>query len=194
MPESGINNVQKYCYRDYLNWPETERWELIDGIPYNMTSAPSRLHQKVLVELARQFSNFLQGRPCEVYVAPFEVRLPEGDEPEDNIVTVLQPDLLVVCDSNKLDEKGCKGAPDFIIEIVSPSSASLDYIKKLDLYERNKVKEFWIVHPVDRIITVFILNEEEKYGKPIIHSGEEQITVGIFGGSLKIDFKMVFSS
>ena len=112
---------QKWTYTDYLTWPEGERWELINGVAYNMSPAPSRRHQELSGELFRQIANHLKGKQCKVYDAPFDVRLSTaGNESDNYIDTVVQPDIVVVCDPSKLDERGCKGAPDIVIEISSP--------------------------------------------------------------------------
>lgn len=117
---------KRYTYGDYLTWPDEERWELIEGVPYDMTPAPSTNHQRILGELFRQISTFLLDRDCEVFIAPFDVRLPEGDEADEQIITVVQPDIAVICDPAKIDRRGCRKAPDFIIEILSPSTAAKD--------------------------------------------------------------------
>jgi Uma2 family endonuclease len=136
---SPAEKNRKFTYGDYLEWTDDERWELIDGEAFNMTPAPSRTHQKILLALADIFYNYLKDKSCEVYVAPFDVRLPEGDQSEVDINSVVQPDLTVICDLAKLDERGCLGSPELIIEIISPSTAAHDYIKKLALYERGQV-------------------------------------------------------
>jgi len=139
-------NKNSYTYGDYLTWNDDQRYEIIDGVVYNMVPAPSRRHQGISMELGRQLSNYLLDKKCEVYVAPFDVRLPEGNEDNEDIMTVVQPDLVVVCDLDKLDERGCKGAPDLIIEIISPDSGGRDKKIKRDLYEKHGVKEFWLVN------------------------------------------------
>jgi Uma2 family endonuclease len=171
---------KRYSYTDYLKWPENDPVELIDGIPHAMVPAPSRIHQKLVVELSRQFANYLKEKSCEVYVAPFEVRLPEKDEADAEIKNVVQPDLAVICDQDKLDEKGCKGSPDLIIEVVSPASVTIDYIKKLYLYEKNSVKEYWIVHPIDKIIMAYQLIGTGSYGRPYVYNIDDKVKVGIF--------------
>lgn len=181
-----------YTYGDYLSWPETERWEIIEGIPY-MMAPPSRIHQEVLGELFRQISNYLLNKPCKVYTAPFGVRLPSGNEKSDlEINTVVEPDIVAVCDHSKLDEQGCKGAPDLIIEIISPSSVKNDMLKKFNRYEKAGVKEYWIVEPNGKIVTVFVLGENGKYGRPEVYSEDNEIQVSIFN-DLKIDLKPVFT-
>jgi Uma2 family endonuclease len=179
-----------YSYSDYLTWSEEERWELIDGIAY-MGAAPSRKHQGVQVELIRQISNYLIDKTCRVYGAPFDVRLIKKDEENDDIKDVVQPDISIICDKSKLDDRGCIGSPDLIIEIISPGTASFDYIKKLSLYEKNEVKEYWIVHPIDEIVMVYKLDENGKYNRPGIYSRDNNINMGIFE-ELTIDLNRVF--
>jgi Uma2 family endonuclease len=130
--------------------------------------------------LTSTFHTFLEDRDCRVYVAPFDVRLPEGEEQEDEIRTVVQPDLVVVCDPKKLDDKGCIGAPDLIVEITSPTTARKDLKEKLDLYERKGVREYWIFHPTDETVMVFRLNPQAQYGRPGMYAKEDSIPVGIF--------------
>ncbi|GAB6067340.1 Uma2 family endonuclease [Methylothermus subterraneus] len=168
---------QYHTYRDYLNWPEDTRYELIDGIAYAMT-APNRRHQEVLLELARQVANALQGHPCRPFIAPFDVRLPKGEEADEDIDTVVQPDLCVVCDERKLDERGCRGAPDWVVEVLSPATAGHDHILKRTVYERAGVKEYWLVHPVDRIVTVYRL-EDGRFGVPEVRELKGKQGVGV---------------
>ena len=180
-----------YTYGDYLTWPDDIRCELIEGVIYNMSPAPSRRHQQISMELARQIANFLAERKCKVYHAPFNVRLPEDDEDDNEILTVIQPDIVVVCDPAKLDEKGCQGAPDFIAEILSPSTAANDQITKMALYEKHEVKEYWILHPTDTLVTVRLLGKNGKYGIPAIYEGKGRLTLATLPG-LKIDLEAVF--
>jgi len=156
-------------FADVLAWEESERAELIDGEVFLM-APPSRIHQEILTELTRQLANFLEGKKCRVYPAPFAVRLFEkdGDAPED-VDTVVEPDLTVVCDSGKLDERGCKGAPDLAVEILSPSTRRHDRLVKLNLYQRAGVREYWIVDPGSSSVQVFLLDSgalrlHEDYG------------------------------
>ncbi|MFW6029628.1 MAG: Uma2 family endonuclease, partial [Halanaerobiales bacterium] len=134
-----------YTYSDYLNWTDGKRYELINGQVYTMSAAPYRRHQSISGELFRQIANYLFDKKWDVYDAPFDVRLPEGEEDKDEILTVVQPDIVVVCDEDKLDKRGCRGAPDLIIEIISPSSAGRDRKDKRDLYEKHGVREYWLV-------------------------------------------------
>jgi len=180
-----------FTYKDYLTWNDNEGWELIDGVAYSMAPSPSVNHQRVAMELGRQFANFLSDKPCEVFSAPFDVRLPETNEDDEDSKNVVQPDIVVICDSSKLDEKGCKGVPDLTIEIVSPASASIDNIKKMDLYEKNGVKEYWIVHPIYKIVTIYKIMENGSYGKPEIYSEKDKIEVELLK-ELTVDLGPVF--
>ena len=144
-----------HTYGDYLGWPEDVRYELIDGVAYLMSPAPSRVHQEIVGELYGQIRNALQGNPCRVYVAPFDVRLPKRGEADADVDTVVQPDVLVVCDPGKLDERGMRGAPDWVIEVLSPATAGHDQTVKLAAYERAGVSEVWLVHPTDQVVTVY---------------------------------------
>ncbi len=171
----------KFVYSNYLAWDDNERWELIHGKAYNMSPAPSRYHQKILMSLAREFSTYLKGKTCEVYPAPFDVRLSHKKKVKDfEIDTVVQPDISVICDNSKLDDKGCAGAPDLVIEILSPSTRHKDIHEKYRLYQEHKVKQYWIVHPREETIIVFSLDKKGEYGKPDMYTAEDKIEVSIF--------------
>jgi Uma2 family endonuclease len=180
-----------FTYGDYLKWDDDERWELIDGIAYNMTPAPSRFHQKISLELILQLGNFFRKTPCDVYAAPFDVRLPEGDEADEAVRTVVQPDISVICDQSKLDDKGCKGSPDLIVEILSPSTARKDMKEKFVRYERAGVREYWIVDPSGKIVTVFKLSSEGLFGRPDVYGKEDRIKISIVEG-LEVELLSVF--
>lgn len=187
-------STSKFSYADYRQWPEDERWELIDGKAYDMTPAPTLLHQKISIALENQISNFLQNHPCQMFHAPCEVVFSRRSASENAIKTVVQPDIFVVCDRSKLKENYCFGAPDFIIEILSPSTSSKDHIKKKALYERNGVREYWLVHPMERVLIVYRLAENKSYGPSEIFAEEDmQVEVSIFPGFF-IDFSKVFPS
>jgi len=146
-----------YTYKDYLYWGEDERYEIIDGIAYMMAS-PSAIHQRISRELMVMIYDFLKDKPCEVFAAPFDVRLfPEED---DSDTTVVQPDIVVICDPSKLtDVKACKGAPDLAIEILSASSAIMDRKVKAEEYRKAGVKEYWIVSANGDEVLVNILSD-----------------------------------
>lgn len=165
-----------HTYADYLTWPKDPRYELIDGVAYAMAPAPVIDHQRIAGEIFRQIANALVGKPCIPLIAPVDVRLPKTDEADERIDTVVQPDVLVLCDEHKLDRRGIRGAPDFVVEVLSPATASHDQVLKRRVYERAGVREYWLVHPTDRLLTIYRLDNGE-YGKPDIRelTGETPI-------------------
>jgi len=158
---------RRFTYADYRNWPDDERCELIDGEAYAMAPAPTISHQTLAGQLFRQVDEALDGAPCRTLIAPVDVLLPASDEADERCTTVVQPDILVVCDPAKLTERNVRGAPDWIIEVLSPATARHDHLTKRALYERAGVREYWLVHPVDRIVTVYTLKDGQ-YGGPEI--------------------------
>lgn len=163
----ALRDTLRHTYGEYLTWPEDVRYELIDGEAYLMARAPSIAHQRVVGQLYRIIADALEGHHCEAFIAPFDVRLPRGREPDAAVDTVVQPDLTVVCDPDKLDERGCRGAPDWLIEVLSPSTAAHDQVVKLSAYERAGVLECWLVHPGDRTVAVYRL-DDGRFGRPLI--------------------------
>lgn len=180
----------RYTYADYLAWDENERIELIDGEPV-MMAPPLRIHQKISGEIFAQIHNYLEGKKCEVYSAPFGVRLfeEEGDAPE-NVLTVVEPDITVICDPKKLDKYGCKGAPDMIVEILSPSTASYDMIVKLNQYLKAGVTEFWIVDPAVQRVQVFLL-DNGVYQTSAVYTASDIAKVNVLDGCF-IELSRVF--
>jgi len=192
MPLPKPEKNGKYTYADYKTWPDDEWWEIIDGVAYDMSPSPRRKHQKVSFEISRQIGNALTGKPCEAYNAPMDVKLSAlpGKENHD-IDVVVQPDILVVCDPDKLDEEGCNGAPDWIIEILSPSTAYKDENEKLLLYEKYGVREYWIVQPGAKMVFVYILNDNGKYKKPDV-AKEDELINSYAVPEVQIDLSKVF--
>ncbi|KIG18782.1 hypothetical protein DB30_07797 [Enhygromyxa salina] len=179
----------RFSYADVLRWPEDERWELHEGVAVAMSPAPSTIHQRVVGELYRQIANFLIDRPCEVFVAPFDVRLGPIDSQPDQINTVVQPDLAVICDHTGLDERGFQGGPDWVIEVLSPSTAARDQITKLRFYEAHAVKHYWLVHPIERVVTVYSRSDPNvRFGRPQISETKGQLASGMFD-ALSIDWE-----
>lgn len=183
--------AERFTYADLLAWPEAERWELHEGVPVSMSPAPSTLHQRVVGELHRQIANFLVGRPCEVFTAPFDVRLAPPETPHDGVNTVVQPDLTVVCDEARLDERGYQGAPDWVIEVLSPSTSARDQVTKLAYYEAHGVLYYWLVHPTDHVVTVYARDDATKpFGRPRVSETIGPLASGRFEG-LSIDWDLV---
>lgn len=161
-------DMQHHTYADYLVWSATSGNELIDGVAYiREPPSPSRLHQEVVVELCRQVTTSLAGKSGRAYVAPFDVRLPKGSDADDQIDTVVQPDILIVCDLQNLDDRGMRGAPDWIAEVLSPSTASYDRTTKLRAYERAGVPETWLIEPTARTVTIHRI-AAGRYTRPVV--------------------------
>lgn len=156
---------KRYTYADYLTWQFDEMVELIRGKIFRMSPAPNMEHQDLSGELYGRIWSFLREKPCKVFHAPFDVRLPlpPTQQTEGKVDTVVQPDLCVVCDLAKLDRRGCQGPPDWVIEILSPSTAHKDLHEKFDLYQHAGIPEYWIVFPYERSIAVYHRNDEGLY-------------------------------
>jgi Uma2 family endonuclease len=161
---SQLDLTRRYTYADYLTWQLNEWVELIRGKVRLMSPAPKRTHQRISVNLTRIVDQALRGKTCQVFHAPFDVRLskatPDGDA---SIETVVQPDICVICDPRKLDERGCLGAPDWIIEILSPGNTARDTKEKFDLYEEASVREYWMVTPEQKNVVVYVAAEDGRY-------------------------------
>jgi Uma2 family endonuclease len=179
----------KFTYADYKEWElaENERYELIYGDAYAM-SAPNTYHQAILTELTRQIANYLFGKTCKVFPAPFDVRLfYEEDESDD---TVVQPDISIICDEKKRGKEGCHGAPDFIAEILSPSNTAIEMQRKNELYREAGVKEYWIIDPEHKTLTTHLFSE--KPASSSSYKENDTVKVGIFN-DLLIELKHVFA-
>ena len=160
----------KYTFADYLGWDGPQRYELINGEAYLLAS-PSFIHQEISAAIHRQLLNFLEGKKCRAIAAPFDVRLFEQiDEKPENVDTIVQPDISIICDKSRVDDRGYRGVPEMIIEILSPSSARHDKLVKFNLYQQAGLKEYWIVDPMNRAVSVFLRDDAgrlvpyEEYG------------------------------
>jgi len=153
-----------FTYGQYKHWPEDDRWELIHGKAWAM-SAPSAAHQRLLLKLLRLFADFLDDKPCEVLPAPFDILLPKGDEEEDAVDTVIQPDIVVFCDPAKVRNRYGWGAPDLAVEILSPSTAKKDLNEKFDLFEAHGVREYWVFDPFARSVWVYRRTQEGHFDR-----------------------------
>ena len=188
-----LDEFRRYTYADYLTWLDDKRRELINGVIHLM-SAPVRVHAYISIELSTLIRTFIRKRKgkCHIYYAPFDVRLPKNNETEDNkIDNVVQPDICVICDLSKLDEKGCVGAPDLIVEVLSPSTFKKDWNYKFNLYEASGVREYWIVDPKEKKVNVFLLQSNGRYNSGIVYECNQKAPVRIFEG-LEIDLKKLF--
>lgn len=163
-----------YTYADYLTWSWNEMTELIRGKIYKMSPAPGSIHQRISIELCRQIANYLHKKKCQVFSAPFDVRLPGLSNKKGNqdIITVVQPDICIVCDPTKIDRLGCLGAPDWVIEILSQHTSQKDLREKFEVYEEAGVKEYWVIHPQEQTVLVYLLEQGKFRGilKPYIRT------------------------
>ena len=196
---TNINELdfsKKYTYADYVKWQFDEMVELIHGKIYRMSPAPNLEHQRVSGRLHTFINIFLMKGKCESFAAPFDVRLPLPPKQvkENKINTVVQPDITIVCDPEKLDSAGCKGAPDWIIEILSKGTSKKDLNEKFELYQHAGVPEYWIAHPMDGTLLIFRLDKKEKYQslRPQPYTSGDSISPAAFP-DLKIDLTKVFS-
>jgi Uma2 family endonuclease len=182
---------KQYSYADYLKWEIKERVELFKGFVRQM-SAPSRIHQKLSWNLERQMDIYFESKKCDIYHAPFDVRLTVFDKTKDKeILTVVQPDICMICDEKKLDKRGCLGSPDLIVEIQSPGNTKREMKDKFELYEEAGVREYWIVDSVQNFVLIYYLNEAGKYIGTKPYSQEEIFNSVIFP-ELEIDLNKVF--
>ena len=170
-------DTERHTYSDYLTWSRDYGDELINGTAYvREPPSPSQSHQWIVLELGRQAANALEDKPCHVYVAPFDVRLPKFNEQDEQVDTVVQPDVLIVSDLKKIDARGVRGAPDWVAEVLSPSTARHDQTVKLSAYERAGVREVWLIDPDDRTLTIYQL-EAGCYGATTLDlKGRTQLT------------------
>lgn len=187
MQFSDLDLNKTYSYADYLNWTFDERIEIIKGKLFNMSPAPAPAHQELSGIIFYELFKYLQGKPCKVYTAPFDVRLPKKSFEERKIFTVVQPDISVICDLRKIDEKGCLGAPDIVIEILSPGNNQTELQNKYQVYEEAGVKEYWLVVPKEKALLQYILNSEGIFIATRPFTIDDFLTSDSLPGSLKID-------
>lgn len=192
MEITDINQLdlnKTYSYADYLLWRFKERVELFKGKILEMSPAPNRRHQDVSINLTLGIGNIFKGQKCKLYTAPFDVRIPKQGIEDEDIFSVVQPDLCVICDPNKLDERGCIGAPDLVVEILSPSNSKKEMKEKFQLYEESGVREYWIIDPNQESVLINVL-ENGKYHtqNPIV---DDEVSSIIFP-NLKIHTDEIF--
>ncbi len=158
-----IDTSLTYNYANYLNWLFDDRVELIKGQIFKMSPAPSPYHQQISVRISSELYMYLKDKVCKVYTAPFDVRFPKESKADKDIYTVLQPDICVICDSTKIDNRGCIGAPDIVVEILSPGNNKTELLYKYTVYEEFGVKEYWVVSPAEKTFLKYTLDENGKY-------------------------------
>jgi Uma2 family endonuclease len=176
MQLSDLDINKTYTYADYLKWTFDERLELIKGKIFTMSPAPGSVHQIISGAIFNELYNHLKRKPCRVFSAPFDVRLIRRSADDKDIITVVQPDICVICDSKKVDAKGCIGAPDIIVEILSPGNNKKELQNKYEVYEEAGVLEYWIIHPVEKTFSKYILTEGRFQPSRILTIGDEVTT------------------
>ena len=190
--EPDLSYPGKYTYADYVTWNVKDRFEILKGRLFKMSPAPAPEHQKVLLNLVRNLDKFSHQK-CEMYIAPFDVRLKNKQKDsvrDEDIETVFQPDICVICDPAKLDERGCIGAPDLIVEILSPGNSVKEMKHKFEIYEENGVREYWMVDYREKTVLIYVLKNGKYYGLKILTQSEKAKSI-IFPG-LEIDLMNVF--
>jgi Uma2 family endonuclease len=184
---SDIDLTKNYTYADYTKWAIEERLELIKGKIFTMSPAPGSLHQRISQRMSLRLGNFLIGRSCEVFSAPFDVRLPRLSMNDREIITVVQPDICVICDSSKIDERGCLGAPDIVVEILSPGNNKKELQNKYEVYEEAGVLEYWIIHPQEKTFLKYTLTDGYFVPSRLQTIGDEVTTPVLPGFVLNLD-------
>jgi Uma2 family endonuclease len=192
MGDPNLAPRERFTYRHYKTWPDDERWELIDGLAWAMSPAPLRRHQGIQARLIAEIAAFLRGKPCEVYGSPFDVLLPEEGESDEEAGTVVQPDIVVYCDKTKLTREGARGAPDLVVEILSPRTAKKDFGVKYVLYERHGAREYLVVDPDAEVIHAWRLGEDGRYGEETIYEAGDTAPSEVLAG-LAIDLNSLFA-
>ena len=180
-----------YSYAHYLTWLFDDRVELIKGQIFKMSPAPSRFHQEISGHLFNLIYNHLRNQSCKVYNAPFDVRFPKESLDDKDIYTVLQPDICVICDKSKLDDKGCIGAPDIVVEILSPGNNKMELLNKYNVYQEFGVKEYWVVSPTEKTFLKYTLDENGRYQPSKLFTLSEKVHSAILPGFL-LDLDEVF--
>lgn len=191
MELADLDINRRYSYADYLLWQFQERVELIKGKLFKMSPAPSRKHQEVSKIIDWYFTSYFRGKTCKVYNAPFDVRLPKKSNEDQKVYTVVQPDLCIICDKSKLDQRGCIGAPDLVVEILSPGNTKKEMREKFEVYEESGVKEYWLVSYLEKTVLVYVLKEDGKYAGLQPYTEDQHISPTLFP-EISIDLKEVF--
>jgi Uma2 family endonuclease len=180
-------SYSRYSYADYLTWEMDSMVELIKGKIFRQSAAPRRIHQEVALQLARKIADYLDDKTCKIFIAPFDVRLPAKSKKPQDIFTVVQPDICVVCDPSKLDELGCIGAPDLVVEILSPGNNQKELIHKHDIYEENGVREYWVIHPSEQTLLIYTLTDGKYISSRLYTIGHTVTSSSVHGFTLDLE-------
>ncbi len=185
MSPSALPQKHPHTWTEYQTWPDDERWEIIDGVAYNLSPAPSIRHQTVAGNLHALLHRHLAGKGCRPFMAPTDVRLSETD--------VVQPDILVVCDPARITPSHIEGAPDWVVEVLSPGTSAKDLREKKWLYQRSGVREYWVVDPLELYVQRFLLTREGRYGEPEVFGPHESVPSDVLDG-VTIDLSETFEA
>lgn len=189
MELAELDLTQFYTYADYIKWKFEERVELLKGKIFKM-GAPSTTHQRISMQMGSTINAYLKGKPCEVFSAPFDVRIPRKTIEDKDIITVFQPDLCVICDPSKIDDRGCLGAPDIVIEILSPANNKKELKYKYEIYEEAGVKEYWIIDPREKSVQINLLTNDKLISHGYLFE-EDKITSELLPG-FSLDLGILF--
>ncbi len=192
MEISDLDLSKTYSYADYLQWKFEERIELIKGRIFKMSPAPSSKHQEISGNIYFAFKLYLLKKPCKVFSAPFDVRLPRKSKNNQDLITVVQPDICVICDPSKIDERGCLGAPDIVVEILSPGNNKTELQNKYEVYEESGVQEYWIVSPQDKTFFRYTLNQDGVYVASKLLPSDSEVTTPVLPGFI-LNLEEVFA-
>jgi len=187
MQLSDLDINKTYTYADYLKWTFDERLELIKGKIFKMSPAPGSVHQIISAAVSNELYNYLKGKPCRVFSAPFDVRLIRRSMDDKDVTTVVQPDICVICDPKKVDAKGCIGSPDIVVEILSPGNNKKELKNKYEVYEEAGVLEYWIIHPVEKTFFKYILTDGAFQASKMLTISDEITTPILPGFILNLD-------
>lgn len=191
LQEPSASYDKQYTYADYLKFDFDHMVELIKGQLFKMSPAPHPDHQKVSLGFTLSLGTYLEKKSCQLFHAPFDVILPIENRKLESANTVVQPDLCVICDVDKITDAGCVGAPDLVIEILSPSTAKKDMTDKYEIYEQSGVKEYWTISVRNKLVQVFLL-DKGRYGRPQIYNDKDTISPSMFP-DLEIDLSRVLN-
>ena len=188
MQLSDLDFSKTYTYADYLQWTFEDRLELIKGKIFKMTPAPASVHQRISWVVSGELYSYLKNKSCQAYSAPFDVRLPRKGEIKDNkIYTVVQPDICIICDASKVDSRGCTGAPDIVIEILSPGNNQKEVRNKYEVYEESGVLEYWLISPQDKTFLKYTLTDGIYQPSRLMTTGDIILTPVLPGFELNLD-------
>lgn len=188
---SQLDFEKRYTYKDYISWNLQEQVELIQGYLFRMSPAPSSEHQEIGLNIGSAMHSFLKNKNCKVFMAPYDVRFYNPDDPDMIITNVVQPDICAICDLHKIDHRGCLGSPDMIVEILSPSTSEKDLNHKYELYRSYGVREYWVVFPTEKSMLIYKLDKSGEYVSSRLFTRSDIVDSSVLDG-FSLDLSEVF--